>query len=155
MKNSANKRRIEPEPRSGSLDAVVSPQPGEVWKHYRHGLVKIIRAWNKRESVSPQRIQLSRKAGWKMPPNTVKVSRPTKWGNPFKVTPERSQISAVGAFNTWLTVEGCDAGLGEKKKWILEHIHDLKGKNLACFCHENQACHADILLRLANSPDQR
>ena len=25
MKNSANKRRIEPEPRSGSLDAVVKP----------------------------------------------------------------------------------------------------------------------------------
>lgn len=99
---------------------------------------------------SPQRIQLSRKNGWKMPPNTVKVSRPTKWGNPFKVTPERSQISAVGAFNTWLTVEGCDAGLGEKKKWILEHIHYLKGKNLACFCHANQACHADILLRLSN-----
>lgn len=31
--------------------ALVSPQPGEVWKHYRHGLVLIIRAWNERESV--------------------------------------------------------------------------------------------------------
>lgn len=51
MEAPQNKTGIEPEPRSGSLDAVVSPQPGEVWKHYRHGLVKIIRAWNERESV--------------------------------------------------------------------------------------------------------
>ena len=36
-------------------------------------------------SVQPQRIQLSRRAGWKMPPNTVKVDRSTKWGNPFIV----------------------------------------------------------------------
>lgn len=32
----------------------------------------------------PERIQLRRKKGWRMPPNTVKVDRSTKWGNPFK-----------------------------------------------------------------------
>ncbi|MDE2442008.1 MAG: DUF4326 domain-containing protein [Betaproteobacteria bacterium] len=31
----------------------------------------------------PVRIQRKRTAGWKMPPNTVVVSRPSKWGNPF------------------------------------------------------------------------
>lgn len=36
-------------------------------------------------SESPRRVQLSRRKGWRMPPNTVKVSRPTKWGNPHKV----------------------------------------------------------------------
>lgn len=31
----------------------------------------------------PERIQLSRKKGWRMPPNTVKVDRRTRFGNPF------------------------------------------------------------------------
>jgi hypothetical protein len=33
--------------------------------------------------VSPQRVQLSRAKGFRLPPNTVVVARPTKWGNPF------------------------------------------------------------------------
>jgi len=31
----------------------------------------------------PVRIQRRRVKGWKMPPNTVSVTRPGKWGNPF------------------------------------------------------------------------
>ncbi len=31
----------------------------------------------------PQRIQRKRTKGWKMPPNTIYVGRPTVWGNPF------------------------------------------------------------------------
>lgn len=31
----------------------------------------------------PARVQLRRVAGWRKPPNTVVVSRPTRWGNPF------------------------------------------------------------------------
>lgn len=33
--------------------------------------------------TSPVRIQRKRTPGWKMPPNTVSVTRPGKWGNPF------------------------------------------------------------------------
>ena len=36
-------------------------------------------------TARPKRIQLSRKKGWRMPPNTVKVARPSMWGNPFRV----------------------------------------------------------------------
>lgn len=28
----------------------------------------------------------------------------------------------------------------------------LGGKNLACWCHLDQPCHADVLLRIANEP---
>jgi hypothetical protein len=35
--------------------------------------------------VEPRRIQLSRAAGWRMPENTVKVDRSTKYGNPARV----------------------------------------------------------------------
>ena len=33
--------------------------------------------------TKPVRIQRKRTKGWKMPPNTVSVTRPGKWGNPF------------------------------------------------------------------------
>jgi hypothetical protein len=33
----------------------------------------------------PVRVQLRRSKSWKMPPNTVKVDRSTKWGNPYHV----------------------------------------------------------------------
>lgn len=33
----------------------------------------------------PVRVQRRRSKGWKMPPNTVSVTRPGRWENPFKV----------------------------------------------------------------------
>ena len=35
---------------------------------------------------SPHRVQLKRTKGWKMPADTVKIDRTTRWGNPFTVT---------------------------------------------------------------------
>jgi len=35
--------------------------------------------------MKPKRIQRKRTKGWRMPPNTVYVGRPTKWGNPFRL----------------------------------------------------------------------
>ena len=38
--------------------------------------------------VTPQRIQLKRTKGWRKPEGSIVVSRPSKWGNPYKsVTP--------------------------------------------------------------------
>lgn len=38
---------------------------------------------------SPQRIQRQRTKGWRMPEGAIYVGRPTKWGNPIRITPER------------------------------------------------------------------
>lgn len=32
----------------------------------------------------PERIQLQRRRGWRLPANAVSVARPTRWGNMFK-----------------------------------------------------------------------
>jgi hypothetical protein len=81
----------------------------------------------------------------------VVVSRPSKWGNPFKVTPERSQILAVGAFQTWLTVEGVTAGIADRKQWMLDNLKELRGKNLACWCPDDGGpCHRNVWLEIAN-----
>ncbi|MEX0827644.1 MAG: DUF4326 domain-containing protein, partial [Haliea sp.] len=100
--------------------------------------------------LMPERIQLSRKKGWRMPPNALKVDRSTRWGNPFDVTIDRAHNEAVGAFNIWLTTDGCDAGIPERKQRILDGLHELRGKNLACWCRLDAECHADTLLELAN-----
>src|SRR5437762_14233430 len=33
----------------------------------------------------PRRIRLSRRKGWRVPPDTLKVDRSTRWGNPFRI----------------------------------------------------------------------
>lgn len=91
--------------------------------------------------ASPRRIQLSRKRGWKMPENTVKVARPSRWGNPFKVA-VHGRDEAVKRFEL-LMVSLIEQGG--------EDLTPLRGKNLACWCPLDQPCHADVLLRMANA----
>lgn len=33
----------------------------------------------------PERIQLRRARGWRLPPGAVSVARPSRWGNPFRI----------------------------------------------------------------------
>jgi hypothetical protein len=89
---------------------------------------------------TPERIQRKRSKGWRMPENTVSVTRPGKWGNPFEVGPELSAAEAVRLFE-----ENILPGLP---------VHELRGKNLACFCPLGSPCHADLLLRSANAEDR-
>ncbi len=83
----------------------------------------------------PDRIQLKRVKGWRMPENTVKVDRTTKWGNPFTVA-SAGRVPAILKF-------ACEVA-------PLLDVSALRGKNLACWCRLDQECHADVLLELAN-----
>ena len=92
----------------------------------------------------PVRVQLSRKKGWRMPDNTVKVDRSTKWGNPFVVGEDALDArDAVIAFDVAVANQLID----------YPNPLDLRGKNLACWCALDAKCHADVLLRMANGPD--
>jgi hypothetical protein len=101
--------------------------------------------------MKPRRIQLKRMKGWRMPPNTLKVDRSTKWGNPFKVdykgmTPEL----AVQSFKNVLAEFG-EYQVSKRVKVTIDDIkRELRGKNLACWCNSSEACHADVLLEIAN-----
>ena len=105
----------------------------------------------------PHRVQLSRRKGWRMPPDTVKVTRPGRYGNPFKADwPEGGKDAgwAVAAFRGWLAEHPWD-------------LTELRGKHLACWCRLCPAhaagkplgtvcedcapCHADVLLKIANA----
>lgn len=108
--------------------------------------------------MKPQRIRLSRARGWRMPANTVKVDRTTKFGNPFIVGEgglgraecvKYFQLLCLGKMCISISHACCD----RQKKFIKHakaHLGDLRGKNLACWCPLGQPCHADVLLDIAN-----
>lgn len=103
----------------------------------------------------PIRIQLSRRKGWRMPPNTVKVARPSGWGNPYRIGPAiECQGVKIPAMTRELAVQ-CYREHIERMLAAHQSTRDavatLRGKNLACWCPLDQPCHADVLLEKANA----
>jgi len=72
-----------------------------------------------------------------MPPNTVYVGRPTKWGNPFRIGVDGDRKEVVRKYREWLKKK-----LGEDPTFL----EPLKGKDLACWCPLDKPCHVDVLL---------
>lgn len=111
--------------------------------------------------MMPIRIQRRRIKGWRMPPDTIFVGRPSKWGNVFIVSPKKSvrQSMIDSSCQVYIRVPTVEAAVKyfeimvnhpESAKFKDEVKAQLKGKNLACFCPIDSPCHADILLRIAN-----
>lgn len=109
----------------------------------------------------PDRITLSRTKGWRMPLNTVNVSRgPGRhWGNPFIVGTHGDAATCVARYRNLATglismFPPCPPWLAQKaaQDHIRAHLDQLRGKNLACWCQPGQPCHADVLLEIANVP---
>lgn len=108
--------------------------------------------------MTPQRVQLRRKKGWRMPPNTVNVARPSTWGNPYRVGLVSCGCRSAGecmhnVFRTQSATEAVQAyaAMPRNERRLAAIRNLLGGKNLACWCALNQPCHADVLLRLANA----
>lgn len=115
----------------------------------------------------PDRIQLSRAKGWRMPKGAVKVDRTTIWGNPWRVEEfyfpgqnslESAQAEAVRRFRAALIgfesngsycapIAHPESRIGQ----ILARLPELRGKTLACWCKPGAPCHADVLLEIANA----
>jgi len=101
----------------------------------------------------PKRVQLSRRKGWKMPPNTVSVARPTRWGNPFRVGVHGDAAECVRKFEAHLLPYRHG---GSMDSFLLSDANmravqnDLRGLDLACWCKLDEPCHADLLLKVAN-----
>lgn len=74
-----------------------------------------------------------------MPVNTVSVTRPGRYGNPFSV--KKYGKAALILFESNLKIV---------LKVNPDFLVPLRGKDLACWCPEGSPCHGDILLRYAN-----
>lgn len=102
--------------------------------------------------MKPVRVQRKRTKGWRMPPNTVYVGRPSRWGNPFKdmkYAYDRYKLVAEYSLRNY--------GQGPNPTEYIDTVRKhLRGKNLACWCPLRDKygkivpCHADILLKIAN-----
>lgn len=117
----------------------------------------------------PERIQLSRKKGWRKPENTVVVSRPSKWGNPIRIEGSVAPGLPYAVCGMVGNLLGLHASMESAREHVVQvfrgwadsgNLHmlypgadldDLRGKNLACWCPLDQPCHADVLLELANA----
>jgi hypothetical protein len=122
-------------------------------------------------AVRPVRLQLSRRKGfdlqaWSRAINglpAVNCARPGKWGNPYR-------IGTVFIADAQDAVDAFAANLPLGRKWLGgRDLDDLRGRNLACFCHlcakhaaagkplnedcpDCSPCHVDPLGRVANEP---
>jgi hypothetical protein len=81
-------------------------------------------------------------SAWKVAlsaPGAVYVGRPSPWGNPFVIGRDGTREEVIEKYRVWLPTQ----------KVLMRNLHHLAGKDLICWCAP-QACHADVLLELAN-----
>jgi hypothetical protein len=76
-----------------------------------------------------------------MPADTVYVGRGSRWGNPYRIGEHGTRQEVIAKYAALLAE---DAELRTAAK-----TH-LRGKQLACWCRLEEACHADVLLAVAN-----
>lgn len=81
----------------------------------------------------PLRQQRRRTKGWRKPEGAVCVTRPGRWGNPYRAD---DPAEAVRLF--------------EEKQLPTLDVEPLRGKTLLCYCGLDQPCHADVLAWAAN-----
>jgi hypothetical protein len=75
-----------------------------------------------------------------LPASAIYVGRPSRWGNPYHMTHGRTREQAIELYEVYL----------RRAPGLLADLHELRGRDLVCWCAP-KACHADVLLRLANA----
>ncbi len=111
----------------------------------------------------PQRLQLCRKAGFRLPPNGKSVARPGIYGNPFHLDDFELETSMRYFRMLFEITPALHPENGIALAWTerlmtrlgttpLAGIRErLRGYDLGCWCRlDAPLCHADILIELAN-----
>jgi hypothetical protein len=118
--------------------------------------------------IVPVRLRLSRAKGFDLQAHSrsvnglpaVNVARPSPWGNPFVVGVDGTRAECVrlhgillcgddGRGMYCLSTKASVEAQRTARAQVVEHLADLRGKNLACWCPADAPCHADLLLKLA------
>ena len=85
-----------------------------------------------------------------MPDHTKDVSRSSRWGNrvsePAVYGDPEAHLAAIEEYRRW-------AFAPEQAAWRESVRQGLRGWNLACYCKPGLDCHADVLLKIANSEE--
>ena len=112
-----------------------------------------------------QRIQRRRTRGWRLPTGAVCVSRPSRWGNPWRAEKRKDLGWCCVDSRNGLVIQASDQAdahalaVGHYRAWIEQSDpqgvreaarQDLRGRPLCCWCPPHLECHADVLLEMAN-----
>jgi hypothetical protein len=73
----------------------------------------------------------------------VYIGRPGPWGNPFAINAVHTREAAIEQFEEWAS-----ESMHPDAVWIRQHVHELRGKVLGCWCAPKR-CHGDVLLKMA------
>ena len=118
----------------------------------------------------PARIKRERLPGWTLAGATTNplgaqiVDRTSRYGNPFVIGVDADDAEhATDLYREWLETNspavynpygGADYfdRMNTRRDWILVHMHELAGKDLACFCDlpepgRPDPCHGAFLIR--------
>ena len=90
----------------------------------------------------------------KKEPYDVLIDRTMIFGNPW-THKERtvaefivsSRHEAIDNYRKWLTGDGFEGVLPERRQRILDNLHKLKGLTLGCWCRP-LPCHGEVLIEL-------
>jgi hypothetical protein len=109
----------------------------------------------------PQRLQRERKRGWRKPYNTIDITRPGPYGNPYFPGCGRG----YGYFDEQMRmVNYSDRDPAQCVLMFRFHMRDMKkyepakyrayigplrGRNVMCWCKPGEPCHGDVLIELA------
>ena len=125
------------------------------------------------EGCYMRRLQRKRVKGWRKPENSVIIDRTSKFGNPFKIMGDMiycdashrrkildkwvffgmpikglEQQALVDLHRQWLKGETWDNKVKPCPYTKEEIKKELAGKDLLCFCKEDQPCHGDNLITI-------
>lgn len=107
----------------------------------------------------PHRVMLSRVRDARLPPNTLRVDRATKWGNPFRVGVHGTRAECVDMFTRLMAGQICVSAGPDPQiqrdyyEMVKRDRRELRGLNLACWCTLDGPCHADVLLTIKQERD--
>jgi hypothetical protein len=86
-----------------------------------------------------------------VPPGAVYVGRQmrfvglpqSKWANRYVIGRDGTRAEVIEKYRAWIV----------EQPELMAALHELCGKDLACWCAPPEPCHADVLLELANAPE--
>lgn len=95
--------------------------------------------------MPPTRVVRVRSEEWLATPKAerVYVGRPSRWGNPFRVTAAQPREVAIRRFRERLR---------ERPDLVERARRELRGKVLGCFCAP-EPCHGDVLAAVADGAE--
>lgn len=76
-------------------------------------------------------------------PYDERIDRATVWGNPFVIGRDGDRTEVIAKYKNWVLTSTDPSAV-----WIREHVDELYGKVLGCWCAPQQ-CHGSVLIDLA------